>query len=757
MTDPAAIPAADRRRAEELREQIERHNYNYYVLDAPEIPDSEYDRLLRELQDLEARHPALVTSDSPTQRVGAEPLAGFAEVRHAVPMLSLDNAFDDGELADFDRRVRERLESDGPVIYAAEPKLDGLAVSLRYEDGLLVRAATRGDGTRGEDVTHNVRTIPSVPLRLREGDYPAVLEVRGEVFMPNKGFAKLNEAARAKEEKTFANPRNAAAGSLRQLDPRVTAKRPLAFLAYGLGEISGEPLERTHSAMLARLKQWGVPVSCELRVVEGLDGCRDYYQTIGERREALDYDIDGVVFKVDDQAHQQRLGFVARAPRWAVAYKFPAQEELTVVEDVEFQVGRTGAVTPVARLQPVFVGGVTVSNATLHNMDEVARKDVRVGDTVYVRRAGDVIPEVVRVLPERRPENAGRILLPKHCPVCGSDVIKPEGEAVARCTGGLYCGAQRKEAIRHYASRRALDIEGLGEKLVDQLVDRDLVHDAADLYELTKEQVAGLERMADKSAQNLVDALEKSKQTTLARFLYAIGILGIGESMAAALAQRFGSLDAIMKLTLPELVSVGSGVARTLHKALEDAPLPSSMSTNQSRAEFLARLDVKGLKLIHCRVLAEKLDSGEALKQASVEALANKAAVKIDGVGDILAEKIVDFFRQAHNREVIRKLRAAGVHWPQGAVSEPPGDAQALAGKTFVLTGTLSLPRDQVKETLQALGAKVTGSVSKKTDYLVAGADPGSKLTKAQGLGVTVLDQQGLERLLEPYRADAAD
>lgn len=670
----ATSTAAVRTRIARLRDQINRHNYLYYVLDAPEIPDSEYDRLMRELETLEQQHPALVTPDSPTQRVGASPLEAFSEVRHRVPMLSLENALDEQEMADFHRRVSERLDATGDISYVAEPKLDGLAISLRYEHGLLVQGATRGDGTRGEDVTLNVRTIRAIPLRLMGKGFPELLEVRGEVFMPKAGFARLNETARKKGEKLFVNPRNAAAGSLRQLDPRVTAERPLTFLCYGLGEVSGSPLAATHSAAMYKVKEWGLPLSPELRVVKGLEGCLHYYGEIAARRDRLDYEIDGVVFKVDRFADQEALGYVSRAPRWAVAYKFPAQEELTVIEAVEFQVGRTGAVTPVARLQPVFVGGVTVSNATLHNMDEVARKDVHIGDTAFVRRAGDVIPEVVRVFPERRPTGAKPVRLPKRCPVCGADVIKPEGEAVARCSGGLYCPAQRREAIKHFAARRAMDIEGLGDKLVEQLVDRGLVKDPADLYALTREQIAGLERMAEKSAQNLLEALDKSKHTTLQRFLYALGIREVGEATARNLATALGSL-----------------------KALEEA-------------------------------------DEECLQQ-------------VPDVGPVVASHIAVFFRQRHNREVIERLIDAGVRWEEGE----PATATELPfkGKTFVLTGALSRPRDEVKARLLALGAKVAGSVSKKTDYVVAGEDAGSKLSRAQDLGVEVIDEAALNGLVE--------
>jgi DNA ligase (NAD+) len=669
-----SVPRRARARAAELREQLQYHNYRYYVLDDPQIPDAEYDRLLRELQALETEYPELLTADSPTQRVGAAPLAQFEEVVHAVPMLSLGNAFSEQEVADFDRRARERLGVEGDVDYAAEPKLDGLAVNLRYQDGVLVSAATRGDGTRGENVTANVRTIRAVPLRLHGTGWPRVLEVRGEVFLPHAGFEALNQRMRREGGKTFVNPRNAAAGSLRQLDSRVTAGRPLALFCYGFGELSDGPLAATHSASIARLRDWGLPVSPELRTVRGVAGCLAYYRAIGERRDRLDYDIDGVVYKLDELAAQRRLGYVSRAPRWAIAHKFPAQEEMTVLEDVEFNVGRTGAVTPVARLKPVFVGGVTVSNATLHNMDEVERKDVRIGDTVIVRRAGDVIPEVVAVVAERRPEGARKVELPTHCPVCGSEVVRPEGEAVARCSGGLFCAAQRKEALKHFASRRAMDIEGLGDKLVDQLVDRELVHDPADLYALTLEQVAGLERMAEKSAQNLLNALEKSKDTTLPRFLFALGIREVGEATAQALARQFGNLQ-----------------------ALEAADEPALQATPD--------------------------------------------------VGPVVAASIAVFFRQPHNREVIDKLLAAGVHWEEGAPASAPQQLP-LAGKTFVLTGALSRPRDEIKAELQALGAKVAGSVSKRTDYVVAGEAAGSKLDKARDLDIAVLDEDGLNALL---------
>lgn len=660
-------------RVKQLRDQIDRHNYLYYVLDDPQIPDSEYDRLLRELQDIEAKHPELITSDSPTQRVGAEPLKEFASIEHSIPMLSLDNAFTQDEFARFERRVKERLGHEREIIYCAEPKLDGLAVSLRYENGILVQAATRGDGNRGEDVTHNVRTIQSVPLRLLGEDWPSILEVRGEVFMPKAGFERFNQLARKVGQKEFVNPRNAAAGSLRQLDPQITATRPLNMFCYGFGEIAGGPLADTHSGSIHMLRQWGLRISPELQVITGMQQCSDYFAQLAQRRDALAYDIDGVVFKVDRLLDQAELGFVARSPRWAIAWKFPAQEELTTVESIEFQVGRTGAITPVARLKPVFVGGVTVSNATLHNMDEVAKKDIRVGDTVFVRRAGDVIPEVVRVLPERRDGYVKPVQLPAHCPECGSDVIKPQGEAVARCSGGLYCSAQRKEAIKHFASRRAMDIEGLGDKLVEAIVAREMVHDLADIYSLTHAQLAGLERMGDKSADNLIQALERSKQTTLARFLYALGIREVGEVTASALASHFREL--------------------------------------------------------------------EAIKQANADDLN-----LIEGIGPIMAEHIVAFFRQPHNLEVIEKLLDAGVNWDK--VQAPAADSQILNSKSFVITGTLSRPRQEIKDELLSLGAKVSDSVSGKTDYLLAGSDAGSKLTKAQQLGITILDEDGLKELL---------
>ncbi len=665
--------AAARNRAAKLRRELDEHNYRYYVLDAPSVPDAEYDRLMRELVELETWHPELVTTESPTQRVGAEPLAAFTEVEHLEPMLSLGNAFDAQEVHDFDRRLRELLDV-AEIDYVTEPKLDGLAVSLTYHDGRLTVAATRGDGRRGEEVTQNVRTIRGIPLRLR-GDVPPLLEVRGEVFMTRSGFVEYNRQAEARGEKPFVNPRNAAAGSLRQLDPAVTAQRPLNFCAYGIGRVDAE-LPGRHSEVLQRLRDWGLPSSGEVEVVCGSDGCLAYHAAMLERRDALDFDIDGVVYKVDRRDWQTELGQVARAPRWAIAHKFPAQEELTRLLDVDFQVGRTGVLTPVARLEPVFVGGVTVTNATLHNMDEIARKDVRIGDTVSVRRAGDVIPEIVGVVAERRDGGERAVELPPACPVCGSALVRDEEASAVRCSGGLYCPAQRKQAIRHFASRLAMDIEGLGDKLVDQLVDAGLVASVADLYRLDVEALAGLERMGEKSAQNLVAALERSKATTLPRFLFALGIREVGESTARALATQFGDLP--------------------------------------------------------------------ALREADVEALQ-----QVPDVGPVVAQHVAAFFAESHNREVIEALRALGVRW-QSHEPRPAADADApLAGSSVVLTGTLeAMPRTEAKARLQALGAKVAGSVSKKTAFVIAGSEAGSKLAKATELGVEVLDEADfLERL----------
>jgi DNA ligase (NAD+) len=658
---------------EALRQALRHHNYLYYVLDDPQIPDAEYDRLFRELQRLESEHPNLITSDSPTQQVGGTALSEFAEVKHLRPMLSLANAFTDDDLQSFDKRIHERLKTEAIIEYVAEPKFDGLSISLLYENGRLVRAATRGDGETGEDVTLNVRTIKSVPLHLQGEHYPELLEVRGEIYMPKQGFAELNARLAKDGLKTFANPRNAAAGSLRQLDSKITAQRPLAIYCYAVGEVQGGTMPDTHYAQLQQLMLWGFRVCPEIKVVQGVQGCADYYQAIGNKRNSLPYDIDGVVYKVNSLALQQTLGFVSRAPRWAIAHKFPAQEEITELLDVEFQVGRTGALTPVARLKPVFVGGVTVSNATLHNMDEIERKDIRIGDFVIIRRAGDVIPEVARVMLERRPLDAKSISLPTQCPICGSEVERGAGEAVARCTGGLYCPAQVKEAIKHFASRRAMNIDGLGDKLVEQFFAADLIKHVDDLYRLQANQIAALERMGDKSAENVIAAIEKSKVSTLERFIYALGIREVGESTAKVLAKHFGTLEAL-----------------------------------QTASEATLQL--------------------------------------VPDVGPVVAANVAKFFAEPHNLTTIQHLRELGIQW-QNYVAKPP-EALPLAGKTYVITGTLTRGRDEIKDALEALGAKVSGSVSKKTTALIAGESAGSKLEKAESLGVLVLDETALQELL---------
>ncbi len=674
----AAPAGPDMQRVQELHQLLHHHAHRYYVLDAPEIPDSEYDRLFRELQALEVAHPELVTPDSPTQRVGGKVLDGLASVRHAVPMLSIETETDTSAQGaqKFDARVRRELglgDSEPPVEYAAELKFDGLAMNLRYEHGVLVRAATRGDGETGEDVTQNVRTIGQIPLRLTGCEAP-VLEVRGEVYMRRDDFEALNAKQREKGEKTFINPRNTAAGAIRQLDPALVAQRPLSFFAYGLGEVQGWPLPATHAQMLDALTTMGMPVCAERTVALGAEGLVAFHAAMGSKRDTLPFDIDGVVYKVNSLALQQQLGFKTREPRWAVAHKYPAQEMLTTVQAIEVQVGRTGKLTPVAKLAPVFVGGVTVTNATLHNEDEARRKDVRVGDTVIVRRAGDVIPEVVAVLPDKRQPGATVFTMPQTCPVCGSAAVREEGEADYRCTGGLFCSAQRKQALLHFAQRRAMDIEGLGDKLVDQLVDNDVVKVLPDLYRLGLLALASLERMAEKSAMNVLEALEKSKRTTLPRFLYGLGIRHVGEATAKELARHFGKLDTIMDASEEQLLAVAD-------------------------------------------------------------------------VGPVVAQSIHTFFQQPHNREVVEQLRACGVHWPEG---EPaPVAALPLAGKTFVLTGTLpTLGREEAKALLEAAGAKVAGSVSKKTDYVVAGEEAGSKLDKARELGVPVLDEAQLRAIL---------
>jgi DNA ligase (NAD+) len=655
-----------RRRAAELRGQINEHNYRYYVLDAPVVSDAEYDRLLRELQELEHTHPELVTPDSPTQRVGAQPLSAFGEVRHRIPMTSMDNAFDDTEVREWDRRVRQGLKAEGDVAYTAEPKFDGASISLRYEDGVLTEAGTRGDGHVGENVTANARTVKTIPLRLVGGGWPRVLEVRGEVVIPTADFRRLNEEQLKRGEKIFANPRNAAAGSLRQLDPRITASRPLAFFPWGLGEAS-TPVAQRYADVMKRLKAWGFRTSEFFEIVHGLQGCLRYHREMARRRERLPFEVDGVVYKVDELAARETLGFTARAPRWAIAHKFPAHEETTVVEEIFPSVGRTGVITPVARLRPVQVSGVTVTHATLHNQDEVDRKDVRVGDTVIVRRAGEVIPEVVTVVKERRPRGTRRWHMPQKCPICGSRVVREEGAAAHRCTGGLYCSAQAEGALLHFASRRAMDIEGLGDKLVQQLVASALVRTVADLYKLREADLVDLERMGEKSAQNLVRQIDKSKHTTLGRLLYALGVPQVGEATAQLLAEEFGSFEAIL-----------------------DAD-------------------------------REALDA-------------------IPNVGPSMAEDIYLFFHEKHNRDVIRALFKAGVKpaSPTGRKRTTP-----VSGKTFVLTGTLSaMTREEAKARLQALGAKVTGSVSGKTDYIVIGIDPGSKADSAKELGIAILNEK---------------
>ena len=661
---------------EALREKINDYNYQYYVLDDPSVPDSEYDRQMQALQALEGEHPELIAPDSPSQKVGGQPLGAFEQVTHEVPMLSLDNAFEEADLKAFEKRLLDRLKADIKLAYSCEPKLDGLAVSILYENGVLVRAATRGDGQVGENITANVRTIANVPLKLRGTDLPERIEVRGEVFMPRDGFEKLNENQRNAGLKVFANPRNAAAGSLRQLDSRITAKRPLKFYAYSLGVVApGDfTLPDSHHERLKQLAEWGIPLCPDIGITEGASGCLAYYEQILSRRDGLPYDIDGVVFKVDDIALQQQLGFVARAPRWAIAQKFPAQEEMTRLLDVEFQVGRTGAITPVARLEPVFVGGVTVSNATLHNQDEVERLGVCIGDTVIIRRAGDVIPQVVSVVADKRPEDAREIQFPAQCPVCDSQVEKLADEAVARCTGGLICPAQRKQALKHFASRKALDIDGLGDKLIEQLVDAGLLKTPVDIFNLTFPALIQLERMGDKSAANLLQAIHNAKQTTLPKFLYALGIREVGETTAANLALHFQTLEAIQNASLDDL------------QAVQD-------------------------------------------------------------VGVVVAEHVFNFFNESHNTEVLEGLLSAGLNWPE---IEAPDEADlVLDGKTCVVTGTLSqMSRNDVKALLQQAGAKVAGSVSAKTDFLVAGEKAGSKLAKAQELDVEVWDEERLMAFL---------
>ena len=652
-----------------LRHDLRRYEYEYHVLDNPTIPDAEYDRLFHQLKALEAAHPELITADSPTQRVGAKPLSGFAQIRHEIPMLSLDNAFSDEEFYAFVKRIEDRLiRLPEPLTFCCEPKLDGLAVSILYVNGVLTQAATRGDGTTGEDITANIRTIRNIPLQLLMDNPPARLEVRGEVFMPHAGFERLNQLALEKGEKTFANPRNAAAGSLRQLDPKITSKRPLVLNAYSIGIAEGVDLPNTHYDRLQWLKSIGIPVNPEIRLCNGTDEVLDFYRDIQNKRSSLGYDIDGTVLKINDIALQEKLGFISKAPRWAIAYKFPAQEELTRLNDVEFQVGRTGAITPVAKLEPVFVAGVTVSNATLHNGDEIERLDIAIGDTVVIRRAGDVIPQIIGVLHDRRPADARPIIFPKTCPVCDSAIVRIEGEAVARCTGGLFCAAQRKEALKHFVSRKAMDIDGIGGKLIEQLVDRELIHTPADLFKLDLTTLTRLERMGAKSAENALASLEKAKNTTLARFIFALGIREVGEATALNLANHFKTL--------------------------------------------------------------------EALQNADLEALQ-----QVPDVGEVVANRILAFWHEPHNVAVVNDLIQQGVHWDDVEVKEV--GENLFKGKTVVLTGTLTqMGRNEAKALLQDMGAKVSGSVSAKTDFVIAGDAAGSKLTKAQELGVTVLTEE---------------
>ena len=654
---------------DKLRQDLRRYEYEYHVLDNPTIPDAEYDRLFHQLKALEAEHPELITADSPTQRVGAKPLSGFAQIRHEIPMLSLDNAFSDEEFYAFVKRIEDRLiRLPEPLTFCCEPKLDGLAVSILYVNGILTQAATRGDGATGEDITANIRTIRNIPLQLLMDNPPARLEVRGEVFMPHAGFERLNQQALEKGEKTFANPRNAAAGSLRQLDPKITSKRPLVLNAYGIGIAEGVDLPNTHYDRLQWLKSIGIPVNPEICLCNGTDEVLDFYRDIQNKRSALGYDIDGTVLKINDIALQEKLGFISKAPRWAIAYKFPAQEELTRLNDVEFQVGRTGAITPVAKLEPVFVAGVTVSNATLHNGDEIERLDIAIGDTVVIRRAGDVIPQIIGVLHDRRPADARPIIFPKTCPVCDSAIVRIEGEAVARCTGGLFCAAQRKEALKHFVSRKAMDIDGVGGKLIEQLVDRELIHTPADLFKLDLTTLTRLERMGAKSAENALASLEKAKNTTLARFIFALGIREVGEATALNLANHFKTL--------------------------------------------------------------------EALQNADLEALQ-----QVPDVGEVVANRILAFWHEPHNVAVVNDLIAQGVHWETVETKEVTENR--FKGKTVVLTGTLTqMGRNEAKALLQDMGAKVSGSVSAKTDFVIAGDAAGSKLTKAQELGVTVLTEE---------------
>lgn len=748
--------------AKVLSAQLHEHNYRYYALDAPLITDSEYDRLLRRLQDIEQLHPGLITPDSPTQRVGSPPLPSFQAVSHVVPMLSLDNAFDDDELRDFDRRVRNKLGFEGAIEYICEPKLDGIAVSLVYQQGVLSQAATRGDGYSGENITANIRTVASVPLRLRGDDVPLLLEVRGEVYMPLAGFHRFNAEAQKRGEKPFVNPRNAAAGSLRQLDSSITARRPLEMCAYSIGRVEGqsELAMDSHLDAMMHLQRWGFLINTLMAEVRGIEACIDYYHSLADKRAGLAYDIDGIVYKVNSLSLQEQLGFVARAPRWAIARKFPAQEASTILLDVEFQVGRTGAITPVARLEPVFVGGVTVSNATLHNQDEIKRLGVKIGDRVIVRRAGDVIPQIARVANDQAADNnepATDIVFPAHCPECGSDVVRSEGEAVARCSGGLYCPAQRKEAIKHFACRRAMDIDGLGDKLIEQLVDLGLIRDPADLYLLSLEDLEGLERMAEKSAQNLLDALAVSRETTFARFLYALGIREVGEVAAAALAARFGSIEALKSATVADFIErkgfkgLGPKKAAALVENIQSGREPDT----EDLAAWLRHLKVSGMNRTLAEEIVDRFPSYQALRDAKPEDFENRTISLIEGIGPVVAEHIVSFFSQSHNLEVLDKLiTKAKIVWPTrvGTDSGERSVSRSLEGQSWVLTGTLTtMKRDEAKLHLQNLGARVSGSVSAKTSCVVAGDSAGSKLKKAQDLGVAIIDEAEFCAMLARY------
>ncbi|MCG8910420.1 NAD-dependent DNA ligase LigA [Pseudomonas sp. DP-17] len=784
-------------RIAQLRSDLDDHNYRYYVLDEPSVPDAEYDRLFRELKALEAEHPELVTAESPTQRVGGAAASAFGEVRHEVPMLSLGNAFEEQDLNDFDRRVREGLADQLPagdllgggaeVEYSCEPKLDGLAVSLLYENGILSRGATRGDGSTGEDISANVRTIRNVPLRLKGSGWPTVLEVRGEVFMSKAGFEALNERQMEAGGKTFANPRNAAAGSLRQLDSKITASRPLEFCCYGFGRVEGGTLPGTQAGILEALKGWGIPISRELKLAKGVEGCRAYYEDIGARRDSLAYEIDGVVFKVNRIDFQRELGFRAREPRWAIAHKFPAREELTELLDVEFQVGRTGAVTPVARLKPVQVAGVTVANATLHNMDEVARLGLMIGDTVIVRRAGDVIPQVMQVVTERRPADARPVAIPTQCPVCGSQVERTqlvkrskgresvsEG-AIYRCVGRLFCQAQLKQAIIHFVSRRAMDIDGLGDKIVEQLVDKGLVKSPADLYTLTYEQVIGLEGFAEVSTRNLLAAIAESRKPTLARFVFALGIPDVGEETAKLLARSLGSLARIQK-ALPEVLTylpdVGGEVAYEIHNFFDDehnrgviaelldpehgvqlqdeGEVSAEFAAVATLAGFIDKLNIPFIAATGAEKLADRTGSLDALITLSQDWL-DLSTLK--GVNEKARQSVREYFADAARVErakaVEEQLAEFGMHWRS---ERKVVEGLPLAGQTWVLTGTLeAMSRDIAKEKLESLGAKVAGSVSAKTHCVVAGPGAGSKLAKAQELGVAVMDEEQLIKLLADY------